>query len=88
MKGFTTPEDLARHPGDYVRVSQKEIRRIVTLRSSGSTGPAKRLFFTAGDLERTVEFFREGMGHSCRPGDRVAACIGSLSPEGLGRLLE
>ncbi len=88
MKGFTTPEDLERHGADYVRVSGSAVQRIVTLRSSGSTGPAKRLYFTAGDLERTVEFFREGMTHICRPGDRVAACIGSLSPDGLGRLLE
>ena len=88
MKGFTTPEDLTQHPADYVRVRGSDIQRVVTLRSSGSTGPAKRLYFTAGDLERTVEFFREGMGHICRPGDRVAACIGSLSPDGLGRLLE
>ena len=88
MKGFTTPEDLAARPGDFVKVSQGEVRRIVSLRSSGSTGPAKRLYFSAGDLERTVEFFRSGMAHIARPGDRVAACIGSLSPDGLGRLLE
>ena len=88
MRGFTTAEDLAARPGDYVKVTGAEIKRIVTLRTSGSTGKAKRLFFTAGDLERTVEFFREGMGHICRPGDRVAACIGSRSPDGLGRLLE
>ena len=88
MKGFTTPEDLIARPADFVRVSQGEVKRIVSLRSSGSTGPAKRLYFTAGDLERTVEFFRSGMAHIARPGDRVAACIGSLSPDGLGRLLE
>lgn len=88
MRGFTTPEDLAARPGDFVQVTGQEIKRIVTLRTSGSTGPAKRLYFSSGDLERTVEFFREGMGHICRPGDRVAACIGSLSPDGVGRLLE
>ncbi len=88
MKGFTTPEDLIARPADFVQVSQEEVKRIVSLRSSGSTGPAKRLFFSAGDLERTIEFFRSGMAHIARPGDRVAACIGSLSPDGLGRLLE
>ena len=88
MKGFTTPEELIAHPGDFVKVSQGEIRRIVSLRTSGSTGPAKRLYLSAGDLERTVEFFRSGMAHIARPGDRVAAVIGSLSPDGLGRLLE
>ena len=49
MKGFTTPEDLIAPPADFVKVSQGEIRRIVSLRSSGSTGPAKRLYFTAGE---------------------------------------
>lgn len=88
MKGFTTPEDLIARPADFVRVSQGEVKRIVSLRSSGSTGPAKRLYFSAGDLERTIEFFRSGMSQISRPGDRVAACIGSLSPDGLGRLLE
>ena len=88
MKGFTTPEDLIARPADFVKVSQGEVKRIVSLRSSGSTGPAKRLYFTAGDLERTIEFFRSGMAHIARPGDRAAACIGSLSPDGLGRLLE
>lgn len=89
MKGpFTTPEDIAARPGDYVRVSQREIQRIVTLQSSGSTGKPKRLFFTRADLEHTVEFFRRGMAWLCREGDRVAICIGSHSPDGLGRLLE
>lgn len=89
MKGpFTTPEDIAARPADYVRVSQQEIRRIVTLQSSGSTGKPKRLFFTRGDLEHTVEFFRSGMAWLCGSGDRVAVCIGSHSPDGLGRLLE
>lgn len=88
MKGFTTPEDLIARPADFVKVSQGEVKRIVSLRSSGSTGPAKRLFFSTGDLERTIEFFRSGMSQIARPGDRVAAVIGSLSPDGLGRLLE
>lgn len=88
MNGFTTAEDLIRHGSDYVRLSQRDIARIVTLRSSGSTGGAKRICFSEGDLERTREFFRSGMAHIAPPGGRVAVCIGSLSPDGLGRLLE
>ena len=88
MNGFTTAEDLLRHGADYVCLSQRDIARIVTLRSSGSTGEAKRLCFSAGDLERTTEFFRSGMAHIARRGARVAICLGSLSPNGLGRLLE
>ncbi len=86
--GFTTAEDLAEHGYDYVRVGADCIQRIVTLSTSGSTGAGKRLYFTAGDLQRTVDFFREGMRQLCDPGDKVAILLGSPSPDGLGRLLE
>ncbi len=85
---FTTPEDLASHSRDYVRVGAGEIRRIVTLTSSGSTGERKRLYFSEGDLRRTKDFFRDGMRGICRPGDKVAILMGSDSPDGLGDLLK
>ena len=85
---FTTAEDLAGHGRDYVRVGASSIQRIVTLSTSGSTGAGKRLYFTAGDLRRTVDFFRDGMKQICAPGDKVAILLGSPSPDGLGRLLE
>ena len=89
MRGdFTTPEDLVSHSRDYVRVGAGEIRRIVTLNTSGSTGEKKRLYFTEGDLRRTIDFFRDGMGDICRPGDKVAILLGSDSPDGLGNLLK
>ena len=87
-EGFTTPEDLIAHSSDYVQVDAGSIRRVVTMQSSGSTGARKRLYFTAGDLRRTVDFFREGMRWLCAPGDKVAILLGSDSPDGLGRLLE
>jgi len=86
--GFTSSEDLIRHGADYVRVTAKDIQRIVTLRTSGSTGGAKRLYFSAGDLRRTVDFFRDGMSHITVPGGKCAILLGSKSPDGLGRLLE
>ena len=85
---FTTAEDLVSHGSDYVRVDADSIRRVVTLRSSGSTGERKKLYFTAGDLRRTVDFFRDGMRWLCAPGDKVAILMGSDSPDGLGKLLE
>ena len=87
-EGFTTAEDLAGHGRDYVKVGSSEIQRIVTLSTSGSTGAGKRLYFTSGDLRRTVDFFRDGMRWLCAPGDKVAILLGSSSPDGLGRLLE
>ncbi len=87
-EGFTTAADLISHGSDYVKVGASEIQRIVTLQTSGSTGAGKRLYFTAGDLKRTMEFFRDGMRWICSPGDKVAILLGSPSPDGVGRLLE
>lgn len=87
MNGFTTAEDIIKNGAAMCRVSQKDIKRIVTLRSSGSTGGAKRLYFTEADLERTVDYFRRGMSHICPPGAVTAILLGSASPDGLGSLL-
>ena len=59
--GFTTPEDIAREGQRMLCVSQGEIERVVTLDSSGTTGAAKRLYFTREDQELTIDFFRVGM---------------------------
>ena len=69
---FTTPSDLADNPSGFLAVRQDDVARIVTLRTSGSTGEAKRLFFTEEDLELTVDFFHHGMSTLVRPGQRVA----------------
>ncbi|MBO4331512.1 MAG: phenylacetate--CoA ligase family protein [Oscillospiraceae bacterium] len=87
MNGFTTADDIINNGAGMCRVSQKDVRRVVTLRSSGSTGPAKRLYFTEGDLERTADYFRRGMAHISPPGSSVAIMLGSASPDGLGSLL-
>ncbi len=85
--GFTTAEDIILRGSEMCRLSQRDIRRIVTLRTSGSTGPAKRLYFSANDIERTVEFFSEGMKFMCGAGDAVVICMGNGAPDGIGALL-
>jgi phenylacetate-coenzyme A ligase PaaK-like adenylate-forming protein len=59
----------------------------VTLASSGTSGAVKRLYFTRGDLERTVTFFAEGMGVICREGDRAAIVMPDSNDLGLTALL-
>ncbi|WP_028588167.1 DVU_1553 family AMP-dependent CoA ligase [Desulfocurvus vexinensis] len=92
------PADLARLPRLDARalraaperllcVSQDAVARVVTLASSGSTGAPKRLFFTTGDLERTVDFFRHGMELLAAPGDTVLALLPGEREGGVGRLL-
>jgi phenylacetate-CoA ligase len=84
---FTTPSDLATDPFSFLTVRQDDIARIVTLRTSGSTGEAKRLFFTEGDLELTVDFFHHGMSTLVRPGQRVAVLLPGERPDSVGDLL-
>ena len=84
---FTTSSELAADPFGFLAVSQDEIAHIVTLRTSGSTGEAKRIFFTEGDLEPTVDFFHHGMSTMVQPGQKVAVLMPCERPDSVGDLL-
>ena len=84
---FMTAETLRTEGRRLVCVPGSEISRVVSLRTSGTSGDAKRLYFTRGDLERTVAFFAEGMGWMTAPGDRVAVLMPCEAPDGIGDLL-
>jgi phenylacetate-coenzyme A ligase PaaK-like adenylate-forming protein len=84
---FTTPSDIAKDPFCFLAVPQDDVARIVTLRTSGSTGEAKRLFFTEGDLELTLDFYHHGMSTLVRPGQRVAIFFPGEIPDSVGDLL-
>ncbi len=84
---FTTLSDIAKDPFSFLAVPQSDVARIVTLRTSGSTGEAKRLFFTEGDLELTVDFFHHGMSTLVRPGQRVVVLLPGEKPDSVGDLL-
>lgn len=84
---FTTPEELAAHGGRMLLLSQSAVERVVTERTSGTTGNAKRLFYTAGDLERTVQFFAAGLGELVFPGSVTMICFPFTGPNGLGELI-
>ncbi|WP_052263383.1 DVU_1553 family AMP-dependent CoA ligase [Geobacter pickeringii] len=84
---FTTPADVASDPSRFLAVRQDDIARIVTLRTSGSTGESKRLFFTEEDLELTVDFFHHGMSTLVRPGQKVAVLLPGETPDSVGDLL-
>jgi phenylacetate-coenzyme A ligase PaaK-like adenylate-forming protein len=84
---FTFPKDISANPSGFLAVSQDEVARIVTLRTSGSTGESKRLFFTDDDLELTVDFFHHGMSTLVRPGQRVLVFLPGNTPDSVGDLL-
>jgi len=82
-KRLESPEDLGSFPlleedelrrcgREMVLVPPGDIGRIVTLRSSGTTGPPKKVYLSPVDLERTVRYFAWGLTTFCSSGDRLA----------------
>ncbi|HOF58018.1 MAG TPA: AMP-binding protein [Syntrophorhabdaceae bacterium] len=84
---FTTPSDIAGDPFGFLAVRQNAVSNIVTLRTSGSTGNAKRIFFTNDDLELTIDFFHRGMRTLVSPGQKVAILLPGAMPDSVGDLL-
>lgn len=84
---FTSAQDLCDDPLRFLCVSQSEIRRVVTLETSGTTGVPKRLFFTAEDLETTLNFFHHGLSLMAGPGDIVLVMLPGSVPDSVGDLL-
>lgn len=84
---FTTAEDIRQSPLRFLAVSQDAIRRIVTLQTSATTGAPKRIFFTADDLEDTIDFFHRGMSTLVKPGQRVLILLPGDRPDAVGDLL-
>ncbi len=83
----TSADDLRRRGDDFLCLSRDEIARVVTLRSSGTTGAAKRIHFTPRDLEHTLDFFHHGMTTFAGPGDRVLILLPADKPDSVGDLL-
>jgi phenylacetate-coenzyme A ligase PaaK-like adenylate-forming protein len=84
---LTTATDLRRSPLDFLCVSQDHIERVVTLRTSGTSGSPKRIFFTAEDLEHTVDFFAQGMQTLAKPSWPVLILMPGPKPASIGDLL-
>jgi phenylacetate-coenzyme A ligase PaaK-like adenylate-forming protein len=84
---FTTPADIRDNNRGLLCVSAGEIERIVTLQSSCTTAPSKRLHFTADDLELTIDFFQQGMSALVQPGQKVLILMPGELPGSVGDLL-
>ena len=84
---FTTDEDLAHRAGGMLLTSQGEVQRVLSDATSGTTGTAKRVFYTEGDLERTVRLYMAGLGELIFPGSVTMICFPFSGPFGLGELI-
>jgi phenylacetate-coenzyme A ligase PaaK-like adenylate-forming protein len=85
---FTFPADIARDPAAFLCVSQGEVARVTTLTTSGTSGLKKRIFFTAQDLERTVNFFACGMQTLVSAGEHTLILMPGEAENSIGRLLQ
>ena len=80
-------EDLIRDGAKMLCVSQRDINRVVTLSTSGTTKNPKRIYFTKQDQELTIDFFAYGMEEVTAKGERVAICLPWESEGCVGDLL-
>ena len=72
---MTRPTDLVDRVHEFLCVPQSEISRVVSLESSGTSGPRKRIFFTAEDQDLALEFFAQGVATLAAPGDRMLIAL-------------
>ncbi|MDO5544560.1 MAG: AMP-binding protein [Eubacteriales bacterium] len=84
---FTTPAMLAKNPGAFLLTSQAEVSRVISGATSGTTGPAKRVFYTQRDTENTIGFFAAGIGEMLSPGEKCLIAFPFSGPFGLGDLI-
>ena len=84
---FTTDEDLAHNAPGLLLRSQAEVQRVLSDATSGTTGAAKRVFYTEGDCAHTVELFTAGLGELIFPGSVTMICFPFSGPQGLGELI-
>ena len=84
---LTNGDDLIRDGGKMLCVSQRDIQRVVTLSTSGTTKSPKRIYFTQQDQELTIDFFAYGMEEVTAKGERVAICLPWKSEGCVGDLL-
>jgi len=84
---LTQPEELAASPNDFLCVPPRDISRIVSLPTSGTTGRSKRIAFTPEDQELIIDFFHYGMATLVNPSDRVMIFLPGKTEGSVGDLL-
>lgn len=84
---FTTAEMLAAQPGKFLVTSQSEVSRVISGTTSGTTGVAKRVFYTQLDAARTVGLYRCGIGEMLNPGEKCFIGFPFTGNSGLGDLI-
>ena len=85
---FTTEQDLKEQGNRMLLISQSKIERVRSWETSGTTGPAKRVFYTARDNDRTVSFFSAGLSELIHWGEKALIAMPFTGDRGLGELIQ
>ena len=84
---FTTAKMLSESPGRFLVTSQSEVSRVISGATSGTTGPAKRVFYTQADTEHTIGLFTAGISEMLSAGEKCFIAFPFTGPFGLGDLI-
>ncbi|MEZ4525764.1 MAG: AMP-binding protein [Desulfobacterales bacterium] len=84
---FTTAQDIADDSLQFLCVSQDDIKRVVTLQTSGTTDNPKRLYFTQEDLKLTIDYFARAMSSFVHAGEKVLILLPGEKPDSVGDLI-
>lgn len=84
---FTTPKDIAGQTPQFACVSQSEVDRIFTLKTSGTTGVSKRICFTREELLMTRDYFGAILSSIITPGSGCLIFFPGNAPLSAGDLI-
>ena len=84
---FTTEKEFREQGHRMLLLSQSQIERVRTELTSGTTGAAKRMFYSENDNNRTVSFFAAGLSELVHPGEKTMICMPFSKDRGLGELI-
>lgn len=85
---FTFPSDLSGTSYSLLCTSQSEVEKPVTFYTSGSTGTRKRIFFSAADVQKILDFLPRGMNTVIgREEGRCQVFLQNSQGRGIGSIL-
>lgn len=85
---FLTADELRSQGEGMLCVPQSRVARIITVSTSGTGGPPKRLYFSEPDLELCIDFFAHGILTMVDSGDLVEIRLPGNNPDGVVDLLK
>ncbi|MCR5795599.1 MAG: hypothetical protein K6G61_09705 [Solobacterium sp.] len=86
--GVTSENDLAGRENLFLCIPPGSVDRIFTVPTTGTNGNQKRIFFTAGDLAPSVEFYYHAFLTFIRPEDRLLVMMGGTAEGSVGDTID